>query len=137
MKIKVIEALIEPQILELAELFKQESWTNNRRHEDIESMLSHSKIIALIDEDVNKLVGFARVLTDYLYRAPIYDVIVSKDYHGLGLGRLLMETIVNHPQLKDIERVDLYCAEEKIEFYNKWGFNKVSESIHFLRRNNS
>jgi ribosomal protein S18 acetylase RimI-like enzyme len=136
MTIKVIETLTETQILELATLYKQEGWTKNRKLEDIKRMIHHSMIIGLIDEEVNKLVGFTRILTDYIYRATIFDVIVLNEYHGRGLGRLLMETIVSHPLLKNIERVDLYCGEDKIKFYNKWNFNRVSESTIFLRRTN-
>ncbi|QGQ95460.1 N-acetyltransferase [Paenibacillus psychroresistens] len=136
MGIKIIEALTESQILELAELYKQEGWTKDRKLADIKSMLTHSKIIGLIDEEANKLVGFTRILTDYIYRATIFDVIVLKEYQGQGLGRLLMETLVNHPLLKNIERVDLYTSENMIEFYNKWDFNVVSESTKFLRKTN-
>jgi ribosomal protein S18 acetylase RimI-like enzyme len=136
MKITVIETLTESQIIELVTLYKQEGWTKDRKLEDIKRMINHCKIIGLINEETNKLVGFTRILTDYIYRATIYDVIVLKEYQGLGLGRLLIETIVSHPLLRNIERVDLYCAEEKIQFYNKWGFNKVSETTNFLRRTN-
>jgi ribosomal protein S18 acetylase RimI-like enzyme len=136
MNIQVIETLSEPQIMELAKLYKQEGWTKDRTLEDIKKMIKHCKIIGLIDEETDRLVGFTRIVTDYIYRATIYDVIVLKEYQGLGLGRLLMETIVNHPILSKIERVDLYCAEEKIEFYKKWGFNKVAETTNYLKRTN-
>lgn len=37
--------------------------------------------------------AFARILTDYVYKALILDVIVEPAYRGRGLGRLLMESI--------------------------------------------
>jgi ribosomal protein S18 acetylase RimI-like enzyme len=136
MNIRVIEELSEEQIDELFELYQQEDWTKDRKIDEIRIMLKHCKIIGLVDEATNKLVGFTRIVTDYVYRATVYDVIVLKEYHGKGLGRQLMENIINHPQLKNIERVDLYTGEEKTEFYKKWGFNKVSELTHFMRKTN-
>ena len=136
MKINVIEKFEESQLLELASLYKQERWTKDRKLDDIKIMLSHSMVIGLIDEEENKLVGFSRIVTDFVYRATIFDVIVLNKYHGKGLGRLLMETIVNHPRIRNIERVDLYTGEDKVNFYGKWMFNKVKPSTIFLRRTN-
>ncbi|RED66155.1 GNAT family N-acetyltransferase [Cohnella lupini] len=77
-----------------------------------------------------------RVITDFVYKAMIYDVIILSQYQGRGLGRLLFEGIVNHPQIKEIERIELYCSGDKVEFYNKWDFNKVTEMTNFMRRIN-
>ena len=136
LNIQVIETLSEQQIIDLAQLYNQEAWSKDRTLEDIEKMLKHCLIIGLIDKETDGLVGFARLLTDYVYRATIYDVIVLKVYQGFGLGRLLMETIVNHPMLRTMERVDLHCVDDKIGFYDKWGFKKVSDTTNFLRRTN-
>ncbi len=40
-------------------------------------MLAHTDLVfALVDTDSDRLVGLARVLTDTIYRASVFDVIV-------------------------------------------------------------
>ena len=50
-------------------------------------------LIGLCDSERRHLMAFARILTDYVYKALILDVIVEPAYRGRGLGRLLMESI--------------------------------------------
>ncbi|MFC5700332.1 GNAT family N-acetyltransferase [Cohnella faecalis] len=137
MNIEVIYAITERFFLDLLKLYEQEEWTNKRNPAGIKKMMEHCTIIGLVDKDNDKLVGFLRVITDFVYRATVYDVIIQSDYQGKGLGRMLMDEVVNHPELKDIERIELYCAPDKIEFYNKWDFYKVSEFTHFMRKTNT
>ena len=66
-------------------------------------------------------VGFARVLTDYALRAHIADVFVHPGARGLGLGKALAETILNHPALMTVSRWTLTTADAQ-EFYRKYGF---------------
>ncbi len=37
--------------------------------------------VCLVDEDANKIVAFARALTDGIFKALIEDVIVIPEYH--------------------------------------------------------
>ncbi|WP_040952072.1 GNAT family N-acetyltransferase [Gorillibacterium massiliense] len=134
MNISVVEQLKESHVYDLQELFQQEQWTRGRKQNDIEIMLTHSFNIGLIDEDRDKLIGFSRVVTDFVYRATIYDVIVHADYQGKGLGRKLLGNIVSHPRLKDIERIELYCVDDRIDFYRKWEFARVNETTNIMRR---
>lgn len=45
-------------------------------------MLSSNWTLELVDTENGKLVAFFRVLSDFTYRAFIYDVIVAKEYRG-------------------------------------------------------
>jgi hypothetical protein len=47
-----------------------------------------------------------------------------------------MDNVVNHPMIRHIERVELYCNGDKVDFYKKWDFIKVSEMTNFMRRIN-
>lgn len=100
-------------------------------------MLCNCKTIGLVDRERNKLVGFSRIITDYVYRATIFDVIVKKEYQGVGIGRILMDSIMEHPQLKKIERIELYCEEDKVEFYNKWNLSRVTSMTSLMRWTNT
>ncbi len=47
-----------------------------------------------------KQVGFARVISDYATYAYIGDVFVLDSFRGSGLGKWLMECIMQHPRCR-------------------------------------
>ncbi|MCR4649901.1 MAG: GNAT family N-acetyltransferase [Lachnospiraceae bacterium] len=76
--------------------------------------------------DNGKAVAIARVIWDHGYAVLIADVIVLPEYQGQGLVRMLMENVIKfiRAQLKPGYRImaSLLAAEEKAEFYKKFGF---------------
>ena len=134
LKAQAIDTLNESQMADLQALFKAEWWTRGRELAAIRRMLDHSDIIfAYCDPQSGRLVAFARVLTDRVYKALIFDVIVAESQRGTGLGRALMERIVNHPQLQSVQHFELYCLPEMVPFYEKWGFSSELGQLNFMR----
>jgi GNAT superfamily N-acetyltransferase len=87
-------------------------------------MLTNTVIVIGAEEQISgRLVAFVRVLTDGVFRALIFDVIVAPDFRNRGLGTKLMETIREHPQLRDVRHLELYCLPEMAPFYERWGFS--------------
>lgn len=111
---------------QLVRLYAQAPWAAGRTADDARDMLAHSDLV-LSAWDGPTLVGFGRVLTDYVYRASIWDVIVDKDYQGQDIGTQIMQRILQHPDLK---RVDLFwlCTRDKQAFYEKLGFSAKEQT---------
>ncbi len=65
--------------------------------------------------------GFARLLTDYTFRAHLGDVFISPASRGLGLGKALVETILSHPDLATIVQWTLVTADAQ-GLYARYGF---------------
>jgi ribosomal protein S18 acetylase RimI-like enzyme len=133
MDIELIYNLSENHIDNLLELYHEESWSKNRSLEDVKRMLQTSWIIGIKDKKTDRLIAFSRVLTDYVFRAFIYDVIVAKDYRKLGLGKLIINSILNHENLKNVERIELNCIDSNVAFYQKLGFDRVPEGTNMMR----
>ncbi len=72
-------------------------------------------------------VGFARVVTDYATTAYIGDVFVLEPYRGRGLGKRLVRTILDHPELQGL-RLWLLGTKDAHGLYGKFGFKKVAET---------
>lgn len=90
-----INRLDEQQLQDLVRLFQNEWWTKGRTLEDIRAMVQHSDLVTgFADTADGPLVTFARVLTDFVYKALILDVIVDFPYRKSGLGRALMNSIL-------------------------------------------
>jgi GNAT superfamily N-acetyltransferase len=74
-----------------------------------------------------KQVGFARVVTDYATIAYIGDVFVTGPHRGKGMGKRLVKTIIDHPELKGL-RLWLLGTRDAHDLYRKYGFKKVTET---------
>jgi predicted GNAT family N-acyltransferase len=136
MNYTIVHQLTENQILELVDLYQYEFWSKGRTYPDVAKMISASNIIiALIDED-ERLIGFSRVLTDFVYRATIYDVIIKSTHRSQGLGAKLIDAIIHHPQLLIVEQLALYCLPEMTPFYERWGFTSTTHKFEFMYKFN-
>lgn len=95
--------------------------------EEAEAGLHSSYIWCLRENDASgRPIGIGRVIWDHGYVMYIADIIVIPEYQGKGLGRVIMEQVINfiHEKLKPGYKfmVSLSCAKEKEEFYKKFGF---------------
>jgi len=129
----VIYQLNSQQIKELHVLYQNEWWTKGRTLEETQQSVSGSQIcIAIIDKN-NSIIGFARVLTDYIFKALIFDVIVSPEQRKTGLGDRLIGLVKNHSKLYCVKSFELYCLPELEFFYKKHGFTSDVGNIKLLR----
>lgn len=127
---------LTPVLVEqLVDLFQQEWWTKGRQKADVEKLMENAGLIfAFIDPSNDELVAFARAMTDGVYKAMIFDIIVKDTWRSTGLGRLLMETVMTDPVLLHIKHRELYCLEEMVPFYEKWGFTADLPGLFFMRQ---
>ncbi len=72
--------------------------------------------------DEGRLVGFGRVVTDFILHAMIFDMIVLPDYQGKGIGTLILTRLVSRCLEHGIRDIQLFCAKGKRTFYEKNGF---------------
>jgi N-acetylglutamate synthase-like GNAT family acetyltransferase len=82
--------------------------------------------VVLCAWDGDRLVGFGRVLTDFVYRATIWDVIVDRAYHKQGIGTELVQRILNHPRLNNVEL--FWLCTRRPGFYEKLGFSSKEQT---------
>jgi predicted GNAT family N-acyltransferase len=133
----VIYCLSEGHINQLHALYQQEWWTKGRSAEDTEKCVLGSQICIGIVSETDELIGFARVITDYVFKAFVFDVIVRHDRRGLGLGNKLLSLITTHHQLASVRHFELYCLPEMMTFYTKHGFVSDVGKIQLMRLSNA
>lgn len=134
-KFKITNELSEAGKIHLLEMYQYEWWSVGRTKEDVQTILNGSSlIICIVDQETDQLAAFSRILTDYFKFVYVYDVIVSKQYRGLGLGNLLINSILEHPKLMKIENVELVCRKEMVPFYEKFEFSDDYGASVAMRR---
>src|SRR3989442_6857786 len=81
---------------------KTSYWAATRPLEVIRKSIDNSLPFGVFHGE--KMVGFARVVTDYATHAYIGDVFILESYRGRGLSKWLMQTMLDHPELHDVRR---------------------------------
>ena len=112
-----------PSAQELKNLFAQTTWASKRENEDIRKLLQNLTVFVTIREN-SRLIGFGRAIFDGVYRALLDDIIVDSAYQKRGLGKLIVETLLE--QLNGIDSVFLNTSDDLVEFYKKFGFQEFS-----------
>ena len=136
MKFTWVEHFSDSQTNEVLELMKNEWWCSDRSLSEVKTTLEHSDItIGAIDSN-GILCGFARALTDYTFKAVIFDVIVKPNYRETGLGKEIMQYIFKLPSLTGVKSFELYCPDKISEFYKKLGFTVSESRLHQFRNLN-
>lgn len=129
MKYQWITEFKQSQINEVHGLMLNEWWCNNRLLGDVARVVETSDIALGVLNQENQLIGFARVLTDYVYKALIFDVIVAPSSRQIGLGKEIIEHLLDLETLRQVKSFELYCPERISGFYEKLGFVKSSSNL--------
>ena len=95
-------------------------WAKNRKRSDIKKMLANSNVIVTLWDNKN-LIGFGRATTDKIYRAVLWDIVISKDVQRIGFGKILLEALINDKQIKSVEKIYLMTTNSQ-NFYKQLGF---------------
>jgi len=85
-------------------------------------MLEGSDVVVSAVAPDGRLAGFTRAISDGVYHAKIFDVIVAPEWQGRGVGAELMRRAHRHPALASCRRIELVCLEELIPFYEALGY---------------
>lgn len=76
--------------------------------------------ISIYDQD--RLIAFGRMISDGVYQALICDVMVDPTYQKQGLGKEIIEALLQKCKDSGIQSVQLFSAKGKQHFYEKLGF---------------
>lgn len=130
-----VEELTEEQVLELHRLYGGEWWSKDRTIEETRRVLAGSKpVFGVVESGSGRLVAFARVVTDGVFKALVFDVIVDPDHRGSGLGDALLNRILDHPDLRAVRSVELYCLPDLVPFYERLGFTTDVGGVRLMRK---
>jgi GNAT superfamily N-acetyltransferase len=97
-------------------------WARSISREVVEQSVAGSLCFGVYD--AGGQVGFGRVITDRATFAYIADVFIVDSRRGRGLAKLLLETILSHPDLKGLRRIQLVTRDAH-GLYEKFGFRAL------------
>ncbi len=113
------------------DMLSRSYWAAARPREKNELGFQNSHVFGVYNG--TKQIGVARVITDYSIFAYLCDVFIEDEYRGQGLGKWLIETILEHPNLKEVRRW-LLVTDDASTLYARYGFEPLPEAEKWMQR---
>lgn len=122
-----LEISFDPSRLDFqatSDLLKGAYWGRQRTDETNRRAFANSICaIALID---GKQAGFARASGDRAVFARISDVIVWPEHRGKGVGKALVQALLDHPEFGSVSAWMLNTSDAH-QLYARFGFRPVTD----------
>lgn len=106
-------------------------WAQGVAREVVAQAVQHSLCFGLFHR--GRQVGFGRVITDRATYGYVADVYVLEEFRGRGLGKWLVECIVNHPDLQVCRKLALATRDAQ-GLYARFGFQPLERPEDHLER---
>ncbi|MBX3243803.1 MAG: GNAT family N-acetyltransferase [Acidobacteria bacterium] len=112
-------------------LSEESYWAQNRSREQTRTAIENSICFGVFDGE--RQIGFARVVSDKATFAYLGDVFIVSDYQGQGIGKMLMSTILEHPDLQGLRRWVL-ATKDAHGLYAQFGFSELRFPERWMER---
>jgi len=100
----------------------------------IKSNPNHYVYVAILDSIVvgsTTMIIEPKFIHDGGNVAHIEDVVVSKEHQGKGIGKMLMNSLLELAKNKNCYKTILDCSDELTPFYEKIGFKRHSNVMRY------
>ena len=91
--------------------------------------LEHTQALVWLADGASRPVAFARATGDGVFNAVVWDVVVEPDWQGLGLGKAVMERLVEDLRNDGVCNIALYAEPKVVGFYRPLGFAADPDGI--------
>lgn len=125
MEFKLITYFDESYIDSIYETYQSVGWLKHDK-DKIRKIFENSTHVVFAIYD-NKVIGFARALSDGVFNAAIYDVVVNKDFQNNQIGMHMLEHILK--EIESLSCIHLISTIDNLEFYQKAGFKKLKTGM--------
>ena len=106
-------------------------WCAGRTIEEVQITIDSSFCFGIYLND--KQIGFARVVTDYVVFAYLMDVFIVEEHRGKGYSSVLIENMLNEPQLQKIKIWRLATSDAHF-LYEKFGFKALKNPEKMMEK---
>ena len=113
---------------ELAEIFRN-SPMSGRTTADLKTAFENSTIKCFAFSN-GRLIGCGRALSDEVYQAVLYDIVVHQEFRNSGIGTAIVKNLLDRIKAKNII---LYAVPGVEAFYGTLGFKKLKTAMGYFR----
>jgi ribosomal protein S18 acetylase RimI-like enzyme len=128
----IIEETINVEDLaEMKEVYMSVGWMKHSE-EVIRQVFESSNVKVIVKADNNRIIGFGRAISDGVFNAAIYDLVVHKEFQDRGIAKKILNHLLE--KLADVSCVHLISTSGNEDFYKKHGFKKVKTGMARYKR---
>ena len=124
MNYSIVDGADKMELAQVMALLKQTYWADRRSEEQVRSSMEHSRCYGVYLEEAQKLVGFARVITDCSTTYYLCDVIIDGEYQKKGLGRALVSYIEEQLDYQGLRGI--LITRDAHGLYEKFGYETLN-----------
>ena len=125
MKYIIVEGSDRMALDQVMVLLKQTYWADKRSEDQVRKSMQHSACYGVYLESEQKLVGFARVISDFATTYYLCDVIIDEGYRNNGLGEALVSHIENAPEYQGLRGI--LITRDAHALYEKFGYQVLND----------
>ena len=128
-------------LLEMSESMSERAlkWTKMPTKNDIEKSVQFPDYyISLVTEHGDRIIGHGEIRKDSEKRDGELKIHLHQDYHGVGLGTMMMIVLMNEATAQGIYDINLQVAAENINavrLFRKFGFQQKDTVRETFRGN--
>ena len=107
--------------------------------ENIKAVTQSKDHIAFVAELNGQIVGWTgasqAIMIEVMPHCEMSGLVIDKDHHGKGIGRLLIEEVKQWAKRKGNNKLSLHCnikRTESHEFYKHLGFTDLKKQTNFV-----
>ena len=127
MNFSIVDGSDKMNIDEVIRLRRMTYWADKRSSEQIEKSMRNSSCYGVRLDDGKKLVGFARVISDYATTYYLCDVIIDTDFQHQGLGTALVSYIESLPEYDGLRGI--LITRDAHDLYRKFGYEVLNDRV--------
>lgn len=105
-------------------------WGKGRTLAQTKSTIENSYCFGMYTNS-NTQIGFARMVTDFVFFGNLMDVVIDPNYQAKGLGKMFVDYILKDSVVKGLQTITLKTKDAHA-FYEKYGFKKVGDSALYM-----
>ena len=125
MEYRIIDGADNMRLEEIAGLLRMTYWADKRSMEQIETSVRNSVCYGVFLTKEKKLVGFARVISDFATTYYLCDVIIDPEYRHKGLGTALVSHIESLPVYQGLRGI--LITRDAHSLYRKFGYEVLND----------
>lgn len=125
MKYIIVEGSDSMALDQVMALLKQTYWADKRSEDQVRKSMQHSACYGVYLESEQKLVGFARVISDFATTYYLCDVIIDEGYRNNGLGEALVSHIESSPEYQGLRGI--LITRDAHALYEKFGYQVLND----------
>jgi GNAT superfamily N-acetyltransferase len=116
---------------QLARLFESAGWHHRTRDRERLAQMVRGSMYGVSAHDGERLVGYARAISDGAFNAYVSTVTVLPEYQRRGIGREMMRRLLDG---REHVQFVLHAASEVHPFYVRCGFSHAPDMLRRDRR---